>query len=76
MLAGCSSPPPPPPVNWSGSAIEINSTMPTGKKTMWSYRHPSSRGTGQKRFMILMEKKEIIFPMITLLSLMPIRLWY
>ncbi|WGM08744.1 TcpQ domain-containing protein [Arsenophonus nasoniae] len=32
MLAGCSSPPPPPPVNWSGSAIEINSTMPDWKE--------------------------------------------
>lgn len=32
MLAGCSSPPPPPPVNWSGTAIEINSTMPDWKE--------------------------------------------
>ncbi|WP_130651537.1 TcpQ domain-containing protein [Candidatus Williamhamiltonella defendens] len=32
MLAGCSSPPPPPPVNWSGSAVEINSTIPDWKE--------------------------------------------
>nr|MBG6243240.1 hypothetical protein [Candidatus Symbiopectobacterium sp. Dall1.0] len=32
LLAGCSSPPPPPPVNWSGSAVEINSTMPDWKE--------------------------------------------
>ncbi len=32
LLAGCSSPPPPPPVNWSGSAIEINSGMPDWKE--------------------------------------------
>ncbi|MBG6243192.1 MAG: hypothetical protein EKE20_15865, partial [Candidatus Symbiopectobacterium sp. Dall1.0] len=32
LLTGCSSPPPPPPVNWSGSTIEINSTMPDWKE--------------------------------------------
>ncbi|BBI93079.1 TcpQ domain-containing protein [Serratia symbiotica] len=32
MLAGCSSPPPPPPVNWSGSAIKINSEIPDWKE--------------------------------------------
>ncbi|HGJ5864351.1 cag pathogenicity island Cag12 family protein, partial [Arsenophonus nasoniae] len=32
LLAGCSSPPPPPPVNWSGTAIEINSGMPEWKE--------------------------------------------
>jgi hypothetical protein len=32
LLAGCSSPPPPPPVNWSNSAIEINSKIPDWKE--------------------------------------------
>lgn len=32
MLTGCSSPPPPPPVNWSGTAVEMNSTMPDWKE--------------------------------------------
>ncbi|WP_148203690.1 cag pathogenicity island Cag12 family protein [Sodalis glossinidius] len=71
FLADCSSPLP---VNWSGIAIEINSTMLDWKEN--NVVIPSPVITGQKRFVILMEKKGAIFPMITLLSLMPIRLWY